>query len=142
MTGIVEDILEDVDDILGIRDDLGAKKDNVYILTRTWTGQIGRGSAVDVAVQMLPTPYVKDYSHSLKLSNNGSIKQGDLLIRMISKKTYTAETDIDLSVANPDTTEKFYYINGRLYNMINIVESYVTWNVLVRKASKQTLYLA
>lgn len=141
MSGIVNDVLGCTDDILGLRDDLGAIKHKVYILTRTWTGsELGDGTPSDVTVQILPTPYLVDYSHDLRLREGGKIREGDIVLKHLSKQTYTEESMIDCSVDNK-TTEKYYYIDGKLYNVVHVKSDYVYWNVHVRKAAKQTIYL-
>lgn len=141
MSGIVEDLIGCTDDILGLRDELGAIKHEIYILTRNWTGEeLGAGTPSDSISKILPTPYLVDYSHSLRLREGGNIREGDILLKTISKQSYPNESDIDCSV-DDKKTEKYYYINGRLYNVISTTSHYVYWNVLVRKAAKQKTYL-
>lgn len=141
MSGIVTDILSITDDILGLRDDLGAKKQNVYILTRTWDGsELGDGTPSDVAVQILPTPHIVDYAHSLRLKEGGNIREGDIILKHLSKQTYTDESMIDCSVSD-QVTEKYYYIDEKLYTVIHVKSDYVYWNVHIRKAAKQSTYL-
>lgn len=139
--GIVDDILSVTNDILGLRDHLGAIKYPIYILTRVWSGnERGSGTPTDYVTQVLPTPYLVDLSHSINLREGGSLKQGDLLIKMISKQTYT-EDQIDCTV--PDKkTERWYFIKDLLYEVISVKEDYVYFNVQVRKATKQKLYFS
>lgn len=138
--GIVDDILSVTDDILGLRDDLGAIKYPIYILTRTWSGQErGSGEASDTIEQMLPTPYLVDLSHNLNLREGGTLKQGDLLLKMISRNKFK-EDDINCSVTNKNI-EKFYFIKNLLYEVISVTEHYVYFNVQIRKATKQKVYL-
>lgn len=140
MSGIVSDILSITDDILGLRDDLGALKHPIYILTRTWAGQeIGDGAAVDSSAQILPTPYLVDYSHSIKLREGGAIREGDIVLKMISKQSYPNEDQIDCSTATKKI-EKFYYINGKMYEVISVTSEYVYWNVHLRRTAKQITY--
>ena len=141
MTNLVDEILSDTDDILGLRDELGAGKHDVYILTRKWSESLGKGFATDSIEKLYPTPFITDYSHDLRIRENGMIKQGDLNLKHISKQSYPDESMIDCTVSDPATTEKFYYINSRLYTITSIVGSYVYWNVMVRKAAKQKVYL-
>lgn len=141
MTNLVDEILECTDEILGIRDDLGAYKHKTYVLTRIWSEGLGKGFATDSLEQVLPSPYLVDYSHDLRIRENGMIKQGDIMLKHISKESYPQEEMIDCTVNDPDKMEKFYYINGRLYNVVSVVESYVYWNVMVRKAAKQKVHL-
>lgn len=141
MPSIVDDIKSCTDDILGIRDDLGALKHPIYILTRTWSGQeIGDGTAVDTTAQILPTPYLVDYSHSIKIREGGAIREGDILLKMISKQSYPNESDIDCTTATTKI-EKFYYIDGKMYEVISVTSEYVYWNVHLRRTAKQKTYL-
>lgn len=138
--GIVDDILSCTDDILGLRDDLGAVKYPIYILTRIWSGEErGSGVATDTIEQMLPTPYLVDLSHNLNLREGGTLKQGDLLLKMISRQSYK-EDDINCTVSNKKA-EKFYLIKNLLYEVISVTEHYVYFNVQIRKATKQKVYL-
>jgi len=141
LSSIVNDILSITDEILGLRDDLGAIKHHVFIITRTWSGvEIGDGTPNDSNVQILPTPYLVDYSHSLRIREGGKIKEGDIILKMVSKQSYPDENTINCKV-NDKKTEKYYYINGFLYEVISITSDYVYWNVQIRKTSKQTVYL-
>jgi len=141
MPSIVDDIKSCTDDILGIRDDLGALKHPIYILTRTWDGQeIGDGTAVDNTAQILPTPYLVDYSHSIKIREGGAIREGDIVLKMISKQSYPNESDIDCTTATAKI-EKFYYIDGKMYEVVSVTSEYVYWNVHLRRTAKQKTYL-
>ena len=136
------------DDILSIRDDLGAQKHLVKILKR-------KGSAVDselddfnsvdpvdtIELEILPSPRIVDYSHSLRMKEGGKIRQGDLIVKMISKNAFPGRSTIDGTSADP--SETFYYlVNNELYTVVNVTEDYTWWNVHIRKANNQTLYLA
>jgi hypothetical protein len=81
--GIVDDILAISNDILSIRDEIGAIKHHIFIMERKWTEARGKGSFVDTKTQILPTPYLVDYSHDLRLKETGLIKQGDLIIVLL-----------------------------------------------------------
>lgn len=140
VTGIVDDILSITDSILGLRDELGAIKHPIYILTRTWATQKGLGTPVDVIAQILPTPYLVDLSHSLNVREGGMVKQGDLLVKMISRQSYMTENLIDCTVSN-QLVEKWYYIDSRLYEVISVTRDYVNWNVQIRKTIKQKTYI-
>ena len=140
MSGIVEDILSITDDILGLRDELGAIKHPVFILTRTWSGtERGDGAPTDMTTQILPTPYVVDLSHNLNIREGGTIRQGDVLVKHISKQSYATEDLIDCSVPNK-LTEKYYFINNKLYTVVSVTSDYVYWNVLLRASSKKKVY--
>lgn len=141
MSGIVEDVLSCTDDILGLRDDLGAIKHIVYILTRTWSGdELGSGIATDVIVQILPTPYLVNLDHNVRLVMAGKVKEGDIMLKHFSKQTYTEENMIDCSVGDKKT-EKYYYVDQKLYNVVHIKSDYVYWNVHIRLTGKNKVYL-
>lgn len=142
MTGIVDDVLSVTDEILGIRDEIGAVKRPVFILTRTWSGtKIGDGAPSDVAVQVLPTPNVKDLSLDYRVREGGAIQSGDMLIKNISRESYPTEDHVNCTT-DAKNLERWYYIDGKLYEVINVTRKYVTWYVQIRKSSKQKLYLA
>jgi hypothetical protein len=134
--GIVDDVLAITDEILGIRDDIGAIKETISILTRTWDEEKGKGDYTDTIEQILPTPWLIDYAHRLDLKEGGNIRQGDILIKMISMESYATEDLIDCSVTDEDLTEKYYLIKDRLYEVVSVTQEYVYWNVLVRKTIK------
>jgi hypothetical protein len=134
---IVEDVLSITDDILGLRDELGAIKHKVYIVTRTWPEVKGVGAYVEEVAQILPTPFLQDYSQDLRVREGGNIRQGDIVLKHISKQSYPSEDKIDCSVPDSKKMEKYYKINNRLYEVVNVKEDYVYWNVQVRKTIKK-----
>lgn len=136
-----------IDAILGIRDLIGAVIHPVFLVTRTWytdgtftvqSTQIGQGSAKDVEVQLLPSPQIVDYTQAINLPAGGAVKGGDIILKMISRTTYL-ETDLDGS-SSSDNVEKLYRVGARIYQVISITESYVTWNVQLRELSQQARY--
>lgn len=129
---------ECLDDILGIRDEIGAALAQVSIITRTWTGtQIGDGEYTDTVKEVLPTPGIKDYSHNVHVMQGGAIQQGDLLLRMISKNTFPTNNDVNCMSESP-LTEKFYKVGDFHYRIISIIEKQLTWDIQVRRISDQT----
>lgn len=133
---IVDDVLSITDDILSIRDQIGAVKEPVYLLTRTWTEKKGVGQYSDMTETIYPTPYVVDYSHKLSVKEGGAIRQGDIILKHISKQRYSKESMIDCSV-DSENKEKFYLIKNRLYEVISVTQDYVYWNVQIRKTIKR-----
>jgi hypothetical protein len=127
-----------LDDILAIREDLGASLAKVYLVTRTWTGsQVGDGSYSDEIEEVLPTPGIKNYSHNVHVMQGGAIQQGDLLLQMISKSRYPNQSDINCS-SSETNIEKFYRVGEFDYRLITIVEKHLVWDVQVRRLSDQT----
>lgn len=138
---IVEDVLSVTDSILSIRDEIGAVKSPVFILTRTWAGgEVGKGLPTDSLAQILPSPHIVDFGHDLRVKEGGAVKQGDLILKSISKQSYPLESDVDCST-DGEGIEKFYFINNRIYEVVHAKSRYVTWQVHVRKTIKQKTYL-
>lgn len=124
--------------ILSTRDCIGAKLHDVFILERKWSGERpGDGKASETVTQILPTPQIVDYSHNLRLTEGGAIKQGDIVLKNFSKAAYPLETSLDCSTDNR-TIEKYYLINERQYTVIHIKENYLTWDIHLRKRSDET----
>jgi hypothetical protein len=139
MAGLVDDILETIDDILGIRDELGALKHPIYILTRSWPEKKGKGEPQDVIEQILPSPNLVDLTERKVVKEAGTTGQADIIIKMVSKNKYV-ESEIDCSV-DDDKTEKWYYINGKLFEVVGVTEDYVYFNIMLKKTLKNKVYL-
>ena len=127
-----------IDAALSVRDKIGAKIHDVFIVTRTWTGEdIGDGQSSETEIQVLPTPEIVDYSLNIRLPTGGSIRQGDLILKGISCNRFTAK---ELHTqTEQDTVEKFYKINNELYEVIHITERFVTFEVQVRKTNEEDI---
>lgn len=134
---IVDDLKNDcLDDILGIRDDIGAAKQEVYIVERRWSGdEIGDGTYTEPPKErLLPSPRVVEFKHQLRLTDGGAVKQGDILLKMISKQSYPDKAALEFADLARNI-EKFYEIGGRLYRPVEVTEKHVTWSVLCRPLS-------
>ena len=133
----IPDLIDDIDCILGIREEIGAQLKDVCILSRQWSGErIGDGRAFDTEVELSPSPYIVDLSHDIRGSEAGFIKQGDLLIKQISKNKFPTEDCIDGTVKN-DTQEIFYKVGDFLYTVISVKERHLTWDIQVRRHGPQ-----
>lgn len=129
----------DLDDILSIRDDLGAVVKPVSIVTRTWTGaEPGDGTATDVVERVLPSPQILDFSHSLRLVEGGHVRQGDLILKGFSKPRWS-ENDLRLKPVERNV-EKFFLVGDALYEPISVTEKLLMFNVQVRRTSDQRRY--
>ncbi len=137
---LIDSLIPNLDSVLGVRDSVGAVLHTVGILTRTWSGpKPGEGEPKDTIEKVSPTPGIVDYSHDLRLREGGMLRQGDIILRGLSKHKYPKEELIDCTTPKK-SIEKFYLIDDRLYTVINVKEGYVTWNVQVRKYSNQKRY--
>lgn len=128
-------LIDNVDSILSLRDEIGAVKSPVFIVTRVWNETKGIGQPTETRVQILPSPRIVELSHDMRLREGGFMKQGDVILKMISKESYK-ESDIDLSVPN-DKTEKFYLIKNSLFEIISVVDKYVVFQVHIRRTLKK-----
>lgn len=130
---IKTDLLDCIDDILDIRETIGADIEKVDFITRTWSGsRPGDGSFTDVKERLKPLPCIKDVSHDVRLLEGGVVKQGDLILTSISRNSYPEEQRLrtDTGVRN---VERFYKIGDHYYRTIHIKKRLVTWDVHVRK---------
>jgi hypothetical protein len=147
LSGIIDSLLPAIDSILGVRDSAGAVIDPVYLVTRTWyadsghttpSTEVGAGYAVDVEAQMLPSPGLKNYSQDVRLREGGTVKAGDIILTNVSRNSYT-EAQLDGSSATVNV-EKLYRVGAKIYQVINIVKKYVTWDVQLRELTNQARY--
>jgi hypothetical protein len=134
--GLIDDLLPDVDAILGIRDDLGVALKVVNIVTRTWSGsECGEGTMSETMAQMLPSPRVVEYRKQQENQTGGVVERADIMLKMISKNLFS-ETDLNFSDMN-ENQEKFYDIGGELYRPIQVIEKHVVWSVMLRRVEAQ-----
>lgn len=134
--GILDSLKGCSDAILGVREKIGADIHKVHIVSRTWTGEaVGAGTCEDVEVLIEPTPAIRDLSNDHRVKEGGSVQNGDLMIKHLSKNRYATRAELDCT--STDLVEKFYKIGGKLYTVINVVEDYITWHVQVRLRSDQ-----
>lgn len=125
-------LLKCIDSVLGVRDKIGVTLHEVCLVERTWTGEtIGDGNRFDKVTPIKPSPGIRDFSHDIRAVSGGAIQQGDILLTSISKNNY--DRDFLSAQAKDPLVEKFYRIDDHEYRVVNIVERYVTFDVLVRQ---------
>jgi len=138
--GLVHGLLDDIDSILGIRDDLGVALYDVFIVTRTWTGsENGEGTAKEEKAAVTPSPRILDMSDDSRIVPGGAVQLDDLMLRGISKNAYRNKVDVDCTSALQNI-EKFFEVGGLLYSVVKVQEKQLTWNVQIRKLSNQKRY--
>jgi hypothetical protein len=127
-----------LDKVLSLRDKTGAVLAPVFLVTRTWSGtDPGDGVMTEERRELRPSPRIVDYSHSTRLLEGGAVRQGDLILKAISKVTYPDRATIDGS-STAHNVEKFYDIGGELHLVISVTQKHLWWNVQVRRVSAQT----
>ena len=135
--GLIDSLKECSDSILSIRDSIGAAMKPMFFVTRTWTGEEpDDGSFEDVETPLLPTPHIVDLSQNYRALEAGVVKQGDILLKMLSKQEYPDKSVFE-STSDSRSIEKFIRVGEVLYQTISIRERYLTWNVQLRPLSSQ-----
>lgn len=143
----INSLLPNIDAVLAIRDSIGINKQPVYFLTRVWwtddtyttqSDQIGDGVPKDTLSRMVPSPRIVDLSQSLNLREGGVVKQGDIILRDVSKNTYS-ESQLDGS-SQALNVEKLFLVGVKVYQVISLTEGYVTWKIQLRELTNQTRY--
>jgi hypothetical protein len=130
-------IRSNLNSILGLRDSLDVALKPVHIVTRTWSGpELGHGTKTEARVRVLPSPRVFEFKNDVRLVEGGTIQQGDILLKMISKQSYPTQNLVDCSVT-AENIEKFYEVGGILYRVVAVTEKHLTWSVLLRRLSQQ-----
>ena len=127
---IVNDLKGVAEDVLGIRDEIGAQKALVYKYVKnedteevTWT-------------KITPTPDIVDLSHNVRLQEGGAISQGDLFLKGFPISKYTEQF---LETATVDGKLLILYVlkdpNGytRAYTVNNIKKNYLTFDLHVTR---------
>lgn len=140
MSGIVDDLRSGVNDLLGIRDSIGAALKEVWIVTRTWSGiELGDGTAFETREQMLPSPRVVEFKTDLRIKEGGAVQSGDIMLKMVSRQSFPNQADVDFS-GIASNVEKLYEVGGRLYRPVGVTEKHLTWTILLRPLSDQKRY--
>lgn len=133
MSGLISDLTKVANDILGVRDTIGAAIHKVYIVKRTWTsGEVGSGTPVESVSTVKPSPGLKNLDHDFKEMAAGAAQVGDIILYGVSKQNYPTRSMVafdDLTIG----VEKFYRIDGKLYSVVSVVEKYITWDIHVRR---------
>lgn len=128
----IDGLKKSINSILAVRDKVGIIHE-VFQVTRRWSGEeVGAGHYTEVKTRVYPTPGIKEYSHELRLNEAGTVRQGDIILKGISKVNYPNEADLETTTQS-SSEERFWLIDGKEYITIFIKESYVTWDVQVRK---------
>lgn len=137
MSGIVDDILESIDDVLSIRNDIGAEKKACKLIVRQWSGErVGDGSKTETSTEIYPAPWVVEYKADSKVFQGGVVRFGDIMLKHISKRSFTDESELRAE-SSSSNKERFYEVGGILYQPVNVLEDYVYWNVHLRRLSDQ-----
>lgn len=146
MAGIIDSLLPAIDSILGVRDAVGAVIKPVYLVTRTWYADSAYltqataidGYAKDTEIQMFPSPQLVDLTQKNRVREGGSYKDGDILLKNVSKNSYS-EADLASTSASPNV-QQFMRVGEQMFQIVGITPSYVTWDVHLRPLTDQSRY--
>ena len=128
--GLVDDLKDTISDVLGIRDDLGAKKANVYFYEKNLeTEEV-------VWTQVLPTPDIVDLAHNIKQIESGVIQAGDLFVKDLPIAKYSSK-DLETSFMANEKKEKYWIImesgRTRAYTTTHIKRNLLTYDVHITR---------
>jgi hypothetical protein len=133
---LVSDLTDCLDDVLGVRQEIGALKAKISRVTRTWTGiEPGDGEMTEVIEYVEPQPGIQVYGHDLRVREGGNVLQGDLLLGSLSKENF--DRDQAACRNKNKLIETFYQVGNDLYRVIGVIEGYVTYKVQVRRLTDQ-----
>ena len=142
---LIDDMAEVYEDAMALKDEIGYKKTNVYLLTSTTTETIdpntnqSTSKTTHVWEQILPTPIVANLGLERQMMDGGELEQGSLVISQVPVSKYT---ETQLKTANTQevdgaTIEKYYVIDEKAYTANYIERKYLHWTInLVRAKAK------
>jgi len=134
---MIEELRENINSILTLRDDLGAAKAPVYLVTRRWSGsEPGDGEYRDTEVPVLPSPAIQQYTDDIRIKEGGAIQQSDIKLRWVSRQSFPVKSEID-GTTDDQAVEKLYRVGDVYYTVIAVEERLLCWHVLLRRKSKQ-----
>lgn len=134
---LIKGLLASSDGILSIRQNIGAALRKVFLVTRKWDGRrIGDGNLTETVCEVVPTPGIKDLSNDHRVKEGGAVQSGDIMVKMISKKEYPTEKDINCQT-DDNLIEKFFRVGDVFYTVIQVHENHLTWDVQLRRKSDQ-----
>lgn len=129
-----------IDCALQTLDSLGLNLAKVGIITREWSGgKVGLGNAIDSVVYFSPSPRLRNISMKHENKEGGLEKRAAVVLEMFSKSKYKKE-DLELVPSNK-FSEKYYLIDGDVYDVTEIQERVTHFNVILTKARKRKLNL-
>jgi hypothetical protein len=136
LKGIRESLSDCIDCVLSVRDGIGASLAGVSIIHRRWAGErVGDGTFTDQVTPLKPTPQIRDYSHDVRVSEAGSVKQGDLILVGVSRSAFPDEATLRTDVRSPKE-EKMIKVGRHFYRTVHVREKLVTWDLHIRKINQ------
>ena len=133
MSNLRDSLLGCVDKILGVKDSMGANIHEVFIINRVWTGErVGDGSFTDEESQVLPTPCIKDYSHDVRITESGAVKQGDIILTGLSRNVFPDEEEFKTKTEERNT-QRMFKVGTHFYHVKHIKEKLITWDLHLTK---------
>lgn len=141
--GLIAGLLPGIDAALGVRDSIGAVIQPVSLVTRTYFLDLEKtrpagapeGFMLEQIERVLPSPRIVSFSQDIRLREGGAIKAGDVQLKGISKNKYRLP-QLDGTTSAPNVL-RLYQIGAKLYQVINVTEQYVTWDVMLRELTNQ-----
>ena len=130
-----------VDCALEALDSMGLNIAEVGLIKRVWPeDKIGRGTPVDTLELFTPTPRIEQIRQSHNNKQAGQERRGDVFVKFLSKNKYPEVSSID-ATSTVKNEEIYYYVDGELFEVVEVTENLTHWNVLISRAKKRRLYL-
>lgn len=131
---LVEDLKSVVSSIYEIRDDIGAKKANIYFYKKEIQDN---GDDIITWEQVLPSPNIVDLSQNLDLKEGGILGDQELFLKGIPINDFNA-TDLETDTDNPNVI-KYWVIREsnitRAFTTVSIKRNLLSYTVHIIRYS-------
>ena len=122
---LVEDLRPLMGEVLSLKDEIGTKKSNVYMVeVDEDDNQVFR--------QILPSPSLS-YSTSMMQKEGGVVNQVDATLTAIPISKYS-ENDLK-TFTEDEEKEVFWFIDGKAFTTVGIFKRLLTWTVTLKRFS-------
>lgn len=125
-----------------VRDRIGANKDDVFRITRTWGQTVGdftNGNPVDTRQKITPSPRIVNLEHRSFVTPHGQTVEADILIKNLLISQFPEREELD----NPQkggNIERFWQIGRFYYTTESIQRKQLTWDVVLKKTELKNFY--
>ena len=142
METLVERLRGKADRFYSVRDSIGAAKEEVFRVTRSWTTEVGGldgGDPKDVRVRITPSPRIVNLEHRSFVTPHGQTVEADILIKNSLISQFPEREELD----NPQKggkIERFWQIGKFFYTTESIQKKQLTWDVVLKKTELKNFY--
>lgn len=126
-----DDLIPVLDDARSVIDDLGLRRRDIAVVTRTTTGEGLDATFDDDVLTLDPRPKLRMVSQR-EASADGMYQSGDLRITKIS----AAYTRAQLDPVATDTVQAFWTVDGDRYRLVSLEPRSFEWIAVVRSMNQ------